>query len=78
MEVCGIANLGLKGVVGASGAEGFPGGGVLRVGVAGLHHELVDHAVEEHTVIIPFAGEFQEVVAVGRGVAEKAHLYVAL
>ena len=75
--MAGINDFSLKGVVGASRAETRVGVGVLGVGVSGLHHELVDDAVEQHAVVIFLFDEFQEIVAVGRGVAEEVHPDVA-
>ena len=73
----GIYDFRLKGVVRASGTETGVGRRVLRLGIAGLHHELIYHTVEQHPVVIFLLDEFQEVVAMGRSVAEKAYTDVA-
>ena len=78
MEMTGINNLGIQGITGASGSEHLANRGIFRIRVAGLHHEFIDYTVEQHIVIITLLYKFQEVVAVFRGVTEKAHLYVTL
>ena len=77
MEMRRIYDFSLDIVAGASGAERLACRGRFRVGVARLHHEFVDYAVEEHSVVVAFFGQFYEIIAMAGGVAEEAHRQIA-
>ncbi len=77
MIVFRIINLCLQSVAWISLAEHFAFRGVAAVGVAGLYHEVVYHAMKQGAVVVTLSGKFGEVVAMSRCVAEETHLDVA-
>ena len=73
MKVVG-ADLCLDGVSRASTAQARVGRSSLALGVASLHHELSDHAVENQAVVEAVLHKFEKVVSVLRcGIAELHH-----
>ena len=77
MEVVRVDDFGVDVIAGAAGSAVLAGPGVAAVGVAGLEHELVDDAVEEHVVVETFLDEFEEVGLVAGRVAVEAYNDVA-
>ena len=59
--------LSLDGIVGTPLAQRDTGFGMTAVGVATLNHEVLDDTVEEQRVVELLIDEFQEVVAMTRG-----------
>ena len=75
--VAGEVELQGKRIVRTAIAIHLIGDGVARVWVARLYHEVFDDAVENDSVVIAFAHEFEEIVAVGWGGVEERHRDVA-
>ena len=72
-----VLDLGLKGVVGTAHAQHLADRGALRVGVAALNHKALDDTMEQGTVIIALAHQFDEVITVNGGLVIKANHDVA-
>ena len=77
MEVC-RCELSLYSVVGSACTKLLALWRILAVGVAALHHEVLDDAMEQRSVVETLFNELQHIVTMFRGVVVEAHDDVAL
>ena len=70
MQMRGV-NFGFNGVTRAAGSKSRSRGSAAAVGIAALHHEVLDDPVKEQIVIEPLFDELDEVVPVRRGVVKQ-------
>ena len=77
MEEAGF-NFRGNGIAEGTGTQAHARLGITRLGIAGLHHEMLDDTVKKKTVIRAILHQFHEIVTVQRGliIEQKHHVTV--
>ena len=77
MEELRINKLSRDGIVRSARSQVLSSRSPLRVGVAALNHEVLNHTVEQRSVEITLLRQFHEVITMTRSLVIQAHDDVA-